>query len=29
METYGASAPLKALVEEFGFNIESILERIL
>jgi transketolase len=29
METYGASAPLKALAEEFGFNVESVLERIL
>lgn len=29
METYGASAPIKALADEFGFNVESILERIL
>lgn len=29
METYGASAPMKALAQEFGFNVESILERIL
>ena len=29
METFGASAPIKALMEEFGFNVQSILERIL
>lgn len=29
MESFGASAPQKALAEEFGFTVESILERIL
>lgn len=29
MKGYGASAPAKALEKEFGFNVESILERIL
>lgn len=29
METYGASAPYKDLAAEFGFTVESILERIL
>lgn len=29
MESFGASAPQKALAQEFGFTVESILERIL
>jgi transketolase len=29
MESFGASAPQRALAEEFGFTVESILERIL
>jgi transketolase len=29
MESFGASAPQQALAEEFGFTVESILERIL
>lgn len=29
MESFGASAPQKALAEEFGFTVDSILERIL
>ena len=29
MESYGASAPASALAKEFGFTVESILERIL
>lgn len=29
LEDYGASAPKKALEEEFGFQVDSILERIL
>lgn len=29
MEGYGASAPARALATEFGFTVESILERIL
>ena len=29
MESFGASAPQKALAEEFGFTVESVLERIL
>lgn len=29
MESFGASAPQNALAEEFGFTVESILERIL
>lgn len=29
MDTYGASAPASALAKEFGFTVESILERIL
>lgn len=29
MESFGASAPQDALAEEFGFTVESILERIL
>ncbi len=29
MEGYGASAPYKMLAQEFGFTVESILERIL
>ncbi len=29
METYGASAPAAALSEEFGFSVDTILERIL
>jgi transketolase len=29
MEGYGASAPYRALAAEFGFTVESILERIL
>ncbi len=29
MEGFGASAPAGALAREFGFNVESILERIL
>jgi transketolase len=29
MESYGASAPLKALQKAFGFTVEDILERIL
>ncbi len=29
METFGASAPQKALAQEFGFTVDSILERIL
>lgn len=29
MDSFGASAPQKALAEEFGFTVESILERIL
>lgn len=29
MESFGLSAPYQALVEEFGFNVPSILERIL
>lgn len=29
METFGASAPQKALAAEFGFTVESILDRIL
>ncbi len=29
METFGASAPASALAREFGFTVESILERIL
>lgn len=29
IETFGASAPYRALLEEFGFTVESILERIL
>jgi transketolase len=29
MDTFGASAPYKDLAKEFGFTIESILERIL
>lgn len=29
METFGASAPDKVLAEEFGFTVNSILERIL
>jgi transketolase len=29
MEGYGASAPYRILAEEFGFTVESILERIL
>jgi transketolase len=29
METFGASAPYKDLQKEFGFTVESILERIL
>lgn len=29
METYGASAPAAALGEEFGFSVDTILERIL
>lgn len=29
METFGASAPYKDLEKEFGFTVESILERIL
>lgn len=29
METFGASAPQKALAKEFGFTVEAILDRIL
>jgi transketolase len=29
METFGASAPYTALAKEFGFTVESILDRIL
>lgn len=29
MESFGLSAPIQMLVEEFGFNVPSILERIL
>jgi transketolase len=29
MDSYGASAPASALAEEFGFTVDSILERIL
>ena len=29
MESFGASAPQKALAEEFGFTVDLILERIL
>lgn len=29
METFGASAPYKELAKEYGFTVESILERIL
>ena len=29
IDTFGASAPASALAREFGFNVESILERIL
>lgn len=29
IEGFGASAPYSALVKEFGFNVEAILERIL
>lgn len=29
IETFGASAPYSALVKEFGFNVDAILERIL
>jgi transketolase len=29
MESFGASAPQKALAQEFGFTVESVLERIL
>lgn len=29
MEDFGASAPYRALAQEFGFTVESILERIL
>jgi transketolase len=29
VEGYGASAPIGALQEEYGFNVESILDRIL
>lgn len=29
METFGASAPIRALQSEFGFTVESILDRIL
>jgi transketolase len=29
MESFGASAPIGALAREFGFTVESILERIL
>ncbi|MBA3957195.1 MAG: transketolase [Parachlamydiaceae bacterium] len=29
IESYGASAPYRALAAEFGFTVESILERIL
>lgn len=29
MESFGASAPQKMLAQEFGFTVESILERIL
>lgn len=29
MDTFGASAPYKALAGEFGFTVDSILERIL
>lgn len=29
METYGASAPAKALAKEFGFTVEAILNKIL
>lgn len=29
METFGASAPMRDLAREFGFTVESILERIL
>ncbi|NGX41864.1 MAG: Transketolase [Chlamydiae bacterium] len=29
MESFGASAPAKALAEEFGFTVDSILQRIL
>lgn len=29
METFGASAPMRDLAKEFGFTVESILDRIL
>ena len=29
MEGFGASAPASALAKEFGFTVESIIERIL
>lgn len=29
MESFGASAPMSALAEEFGFTVDQILERIL
>lgn len=29
VETYGASAPYRVLAQEYGFTVESILERIL
>ncbi len=29
MESFGASAPMKVLAQEFGFTVESILDRIL
>ncbi len=29
VETFGASAPARELAREYGFTVESILERIL